>query len=95
MIFVIALSIVGFIGLLAEMLTYKVGQGGGATRIYRAYKATNVDLVIGFVLSVLMLLKGSTPVVVIGVIIYLAVTVIAVIRVNKRIIQEIEQSEKE
>ena len=95
MIFIIALSCVGFIGLLAEMLTYKVGQDGGVTRVYRAYKGTNVDLVIGFVLSVLMLLKGSTPIVVLGVIIYVVVTVIAVIRLDKRIMQEIEQSEKE
>ncbi len=88
---IIFLSIVFLMGILAEMLTYKVGQGGGVTRFYRAYKSTNIDLAVAFVLSVAMLLQRNTPALILGLIIYIPATVIAVIRFDKRIMREAEE----
>ena len=90
---VLVVSVIAFLALLVEMLTYSVGKGGAITRFYRNYKATNVDLAVGFVVSVWMLLKGSTFVVIVGVAIYICVMIVGIIRIDKRIIREIEEGD--
>lgn len=86
MVFFIAIAIAAFVAMLVEMLTYTIGDGGAITRFYRKYKTTNVDVVLGFLLASMMIWKGSTPVMVIGVIVYVAVIAIALIRLDRRII---------
>lgn len=89
------LVVVLLIGVLVEMLTYRVGDSGAVTRFHRKYKETNVDLVLGLLISGWVVWKGNTFFSVIGVIIFIACGVIAAIRVDKRIIREIEEGDRE
>lgn len=80
------------IGFLIEMTTYSVGDGGAVTRWYQILKPTNIDLVIGGLIAGWMIWKGSTLIAIVGVVAFLFFGIKAVIRVDARIKDEIDQS---
>lgn len=90
----IVMGLIVLVGLVVEMLTYNIGGEGAVARFYRNFKLTNFDLVVGFVVSTLMMWKGSTAVEIAGVAIYLVVAVKAIMRVDARIMEDLKQQER-
>ncbi len=91
MIFLIILSVVGFLGILAEMLTYSIGEGGVISRFHHKYKSTNVDLVLGLLISGFFIWKGSVFIAFLAVVVFAACAAFGAVRIERRFNQEERQ----
>lgn len=87
MVFFIALSVAVFIGMLVEMLTYSIGDGGIITRLHRKYKATNIDIALGLGVSMWIMWKGSSFAAVVATIVFIVCAIIGCVRLEKRLNQ--------
>lgn len=87
MIFIIALSIVGFIGILAEMFTYKVGEGGIIAHFCRRLKGINLGIALGIAISGWTMWKGSTLIAIVAGVVFVTLSITGVVRVDRRLNQ--------
>lgn len=88
MVFFIALSVAVFIGILVEMLTYSIGDGGIITRLYRKYKGTNADVALGMIVSGWMIWKGNAFFAIVGVIAFLSLAIVVIVRFENQLTRE-------
>lgn len=71
-----------------ELLTYSVGDGGVITRFYRKYKSTNADIALGMIISGLVIWKGDAFFAIVGVIAFLSLVIVVIVRFENQLTRE-------